>query len=195
MLCWLSSSYFKPLLWRVMFLFYISRKFQIRVARSTIEDRAREQESNTVEQGRVALSSLKSQGRRIGTNRSGPTLIGPAGRCPQDSLTKRDAVSSFSIFKVSIWKCIQHSLSPSKTDFMFCHDCNPMFCSVFAHQTTCLLVADPTSNSVFIDVCIIKILSWSLLRLFTFYYNLLYGPRTHQPRRIPQVLEVMIKVP
>ncbi|XP_063883652.1 uncharacterized protein LOC135112755 [Scylla paramamosain] len=74
------------------------KKFQIRVSRSTIEGRMGDQEINSSEQERVALSALKSQGHRVGVNRSGPALAGPAGRCFQDLPSKTNG-PAFSIFK------------------------------------------------------------------------------------------------
>ncbi|XP_045132225.1 uncharacterized protein LOC123516686 [Portunus trituberculatus] len=74
------------------------KKFQIRVSRSTIEGRIGDQEINSSEQQRVALSALKSQGHRVGVNRSGPALAGPAGRCVQDLPSKING-PAFSIFK------------------------------------------------------------------------------------------------
>ncbi|KAG0709968.1 Mitotic checkpoint serine/threonine-protein kinase BUB1 [Chionoecetes opilio] len=78
------------------------KKFQIRVTRGTIEGRIGDQEVSNLEQDRVALGSLKSQGHRIAVNRSGSALSGPAGRCPQDVTSKTEAGLAFSIFKVRI---------------------------------------------------------------------------------------------
>lgn len=81
-----------------------SRKFQIRIARSTIEGRLTDQEVNNTEQGRVALGTLKSQGQRIPVNRNGQALIGPAGRFHQDFASKENGGPAFSILKVSLLK-------------------------------------------------------------------------------------------
>lgn len=72
----------------------------MRVSRRTIEGRMEDQENNSSEQQRVALCALKPQGHRVGVNRSGPALAGPAGRCVQDLPSKMNG-PAFSIFKVS----------------------------------------------------------------------------------------------
>lgn len=81
--------------------FLSSRKFQIRITRSTLEGRLDGQVVNSLGQERLPLGSLKAQGQRVSVNRSGPALVGPAGRCQQEVAPKLNNGPAFSILQVS----------------------------------------------------------------------------------------------
>ncbi|XP_069178284.1 LOW QUALITY PROTEIN: mitotic checkpoint serine/threonine-protein kinase BUB1 [Procambarus clarkii] len=78
------------------------KKFQMRVARSTMEGMLEGNELNT-EPHRAVLTSLKPQGRnnRVGYERVGSSVLGPAGRISQDQPIKNAGGPAFSIFQDS----------------------------------------------------------------------------------------------
>lgn len=83
--------------------FHLSRKFQTRITRSTLEGRLSDQESIDSEPQRVALTSLKLQGQknRVAHERVGSSAIGSAGRVHQNLSKKNVDGPVFQIFQVS----------------------------------------------------------------------------------------------
>ncbi|XP_071550676.1 mitotic checkpoint serine/threonine-protein kinase BUB1-like [Panulirus ornatus] len=79
------------------------KKFQIRIARLTLEGGFADQESSISEPQRTALTSLKPQGpkSRVINERVGSCVLGPAGQIQQNQPTKNSNGPSFSIFQDS----------------------------------------------------------------------------------------------
>ncbi|KAK7081360.1 Budding uninhibited by benzimidazoles 1 beta b, partial [Halocaridina rubra] len=79
------------------------KKFQTRVARATLEEMDSEAEGNVAEPQRTVLTSLKVQGRknRVANERTGSSILGPAGRIPSTQTSINAGASSFSIYQDS----------------------------------------------------------------------------------------------
>ncbi|XP_047474733.1 uncharacterized protein LOC125029042 [Penaeus chinensis] len=77
------------------------KKFQMRVARSTLEGKLVETDTSSSEAQRGALTSLKPQGRKhhVPTERVGANVIGPAGRVAVAPPTSNRGGPSFQIFQ------------------------------------------------------------------------------------------------
>lgn len=77
------------------------KKFQSRVARATVEGRPNENETEGGDVHRVALTSLKVQGKKnkVSNERVGSTVLGPAGRVSQSAPASNAGGPTFSIYQ------------------------------------------------------------------------------------------------